>query len=345
MKYGTSLIALLAAGCAATGLDTADLPPADVAVASAYAETEAVASMDDAADDPAIWINRADPAASRVLGTDKQAGLYVYDLQGAILDFLPAGQLNNVDIRQGVALDGYEGDLAAASNRSDNTVTFFAIDPATGETAELGRLPTGKTEPYGFCLGYDGETVHAFVTYKDGAVQRWRVSGFADGAVSATAGEGWKLETQLEGCAADEENGQFYIGEEMRGFWRAPLSGGEAVLVDEISGESGLTGDVEGIDIYEGDAGTGWIVVSSQGSSTFNVYDRAAPNAYLGRFALTLGEDMVTGTDGLDVAGGEISASLPEGLLVVQDDVNSHPGQPQNYKLVDWREVMTALEK
>jgi 3-phytase len=35
-------------------------------------------------DDPAIWINPADPAASLVLGTDKDAdgALYVFDLNG-----------------------------------------------------------------------------------------------------------------------------------------------------------------------------------------------------------------------------------------------------------------------
>jgi len=337
------LSAALAAGCAQTGLDTAAGPPSGVAVAEAVAETVAVASRDDAADDPAIWVNRADPSASRILGTDKQAGLYLYDLDGAEVQFLPAGRLNNVDVRQGVVLDGFEGDLAAASNRSDDTVVFFSIDPGTGEAAEIGRLPTGRTEPYGFCLAYDGAMAHAFVTYKDGAVQRFLVSGFQNGAPVAESGEGWTFATQLEGCVADEARGAIYVGEEMRGVWRAPLGGGEAALVDEIGSGTGLTGDVEGIALYKGDAATGWLVVSSQGSSTFHLYERDAPNAFVGRFAVAYGDDdPVTGTDGIDAVGGPLGAAFPEGFLVVQDDVNSAPDAPQNFKLVDWRAAYAA---
>ena len=57
----------------------------------------------DAADDPAIWRNAANPAASLIVGTDKKAGLYVYGLDGKTRDFLDAGRVNNVDLRDGVA--------------------------------------------------------------------------------------------------------------------------------------------------------------------------------------------------------------------------------------------------
>src|SRR3546814_17544355 len=61
----------------------------------------------DAADDPAIFA-RVDGAPFRfagagvpgvILGTDKKAGLYVYGLDGAVLQFLADGLLNNVDLR------------------------------------------------------------------------------------------------------------------------------------------------------------------------------------------------------------------------------------------------------
>ena len=114
-------------------------------------------------------------------------------------------------------------------------------------------------------------------------------------------------------------------------------------LVDEIGGETGLTGDVEGVSIYRGaGADEGWIVVSSQGSSTFHLYERAAPNAFAGRFAARLGEDMITGTDGVAVSAASLGPDLPDGLLVVQDDVNSAPDAPQNFKYLDWRAVLEA---
>lgn len=44
---------------------------------------------DDAADDPAIWVNFANPDSSRIIGTDKQGGLAVYDLKGNQLFYYP----------------------------------------------------------------------------------------------------------------------------------------------------------------------------------------------------------------------------------------------------------------
>ena len=48
----------------------------------AKAET---APTDGDADDPAIWVGPGDGAASRIIGTDKDFGLRVYDLQVALL--------------------------------------------------------------------------------------------------------------------------------------------------------------------------------------------------------------------------------------------------------------------
>src|SRR3546814_8619832 len=47
-------------------------------VISARVETVPVKSPGDAADDPAIWANPDDPAASLIVATDKKAGLYLY---------------------------------------------------------------------------------------------------------------------------------------------------------------------------------------------------------------------------------------------------------------------------
>ena len=91
--------ALLSLGIAAA---CATVPPimGDPAVTvTARAETPPVGTAnEDAADDPAIWRNAADPAASLVVGTDKKGGLYVYDLKGAQKSFLAAPGLNNVDL-------------------------------------------------------------------------------------------------------------------------------------------------------------------------------------------------------------------------------------------------------
>jgi 3-phytase len=50
--------------------------------------------------------------------------------------------------------------------------------------------------------------------------------------------------------------------------------------------------------------------------------------------------DAVTGTDGLAALGGPVGP-FPEGLIVIQDDVNDIG--TQNFKYVDWRAVKAAL--
>jgi len=109
MRAVTLAAALTAASLASSGL-------AQTAEVKALAETVPVGtSMDDAADDPAIWRNRRDPAKSLIVATDKKAGLYVYGLDGKVRAFDPAGRLNNVDL-----LDlGRRGILVVASDRND----------------------------------------------------------------------------------------------------------------------------------------------------------------------------------------------------------------------------------
>ena len=58
--------------------------------------------------------------------------------------------------------------------------------------------------------------------------------------------------------------------------------------------------------------------------------------------------DAITGTDGVAAAGGQVGP-FPRGLVVAQDDVDAEGETAsaarlrQNFKLVDWRDVRTAL--
>ncbi len=328
---------------------------------TALGETAPVGSGEDAADDPAIWRNRRDPAQSRVLGTDKDAGLYVYDMAGRALEFLPIGQLNNVDLRQG-GVGVF--DVAAASNDSINAITVFLIDRDTGFVGQVGDIPTGKTEPYGICLGATPIGYLPVVTYKDGTVQVFSMPAptpeEADAYAKGSADMPFnlvreaKLDTQLEGCVVDEFHNRLFIGEEEAGIWSLDL-GDEAstpVAVDMISDGNGLAGDVEGLTLWRGEDGKGWLIASAQGADRYVVYDRAAPHTPRGSFAI--GElraedgsviiDAVTHTDGLDAHSGDFARRFPRGFLVVQDDENTAPPQNQNFKYVDWRRVEQALD-
>src|SRR5688500_13944424 len=73
--------------------------PTSVPTVLATVETKPVPHSGDAADDMAVWVHQTDTSLSTVIGTDKQGGLAVYGLDGSQVQYLPAGNMNNVDIR------------------------------------------------------------------------------------------------------------------------------------------------------------------------------------------------------------------------------------------------------
>jgi 3-phytase len=326
-------MAIFVVGCAARFDAPAVVP---------MAETVPAPSREDAADDPAIWVAPGDGGASLILGTDKQTGLYVYDLEGALKQSLPVGPLNNVDLRQG---GPSAFDVAVASNDGVNAVSVFSIDRATGEAALLAHLPAGKLEPYGICLGVAKDGYRVFVTYKDGAIDEFALS--VEGAPALARIAARKLGSQLEGCVVDEENGRLFVGEEAVGVWSFDLADAKAapVAIDKVGGASGLVADVEGMSLWRGGSGAGVLVVSAQGASRFIAYDRRPPHAALGAFAVkdTATVDGVSTTDGLDISSAPLGARYPRGLFVAQDDLNTNPKANQNFKLVDWRAIEAVL--
>lgn len=147
-----------------------------------------------------------------------------------------------------------------------------------------------------------------------------------------------------EGCVADERAGRLYINAEGRGVWSYgldPASGEARVQVQPVDGER-LVADVEGAALLR-DGASSYLLASSQGDSAFAVWRIDGEPEYLGRFRVGArdGVDAVTGTDGLDALGGPVGP-YPEGLVVVQDNINE--GGAQNFKLIDWREVKRALD-
>ena len=93
MRKTSLLLPLALAGCASTQPVMSPLPTASV---TPNMETEPVETVEDAADDPAIWRNAENPAQSLIVATDKRAGIHVYDLQGKKVGFTPSPRLNNV---------------------------------------------------------------------------------------------------------------------------------------------------------------------------------------------------------------------------------------------------------
>lgn len=316
-------------------------------VVKARVQTAPVAQFGDAADDPAIWRHASDATRSLVLATDKKRGLAVYDLQGRERQFLPVGRVNNVDLRQAVLLGDERIDIAAATQRDDNTVLLWRIG-AEGELSELARLPTGFNDIYGICLHRNpAGALEVFVNDKSGAYQQLRVERRGAEVVGAKLRE-FKLASQPEGCVADDEAGQVFMGEEKRGVWALPTDARSAAKPQLVLPVGGLLhADVEGMGLYRG-ATQSWLVVSSQGNNSFVVLDAAPPYRVRGAFRVGMNLDAridgVSETDGLEVSSASFGPGFERGLLVVQDGFKQLPSGPQNFKYVSWDDVAEVLK-
>lgn len=354
MKFRhTWLLAMLAliAGCDLASKDGPSGPgPGEQVVATV--ETPPVDSSGDAADDPAIWVHPVDPALSLVIATDKKSGLYVYDTDGNLLQTLPDGHMNNVDLRDGFVQGGIARTLVAATDRSDNTIALYLLDPATRRLEPVGEhVPTGFSDPYGLCMyAAPGGEHYVFVNETgSGRFRQWLIEDGA-GGITATMVREFSVGSQAEGCAADDELGQLYVAEENVALWRYsadPAGGAEREEIDRVGGANGLAADLEGVAIWRGTGGTGFVVVSDQGANDFAVYRRGENNDFVGQFAIVdntaLGIDGVTKTDGIDITQSSVGPRFPDGLLVVQDDSNQSTIGRQNFKYIPWRAVAEAL--
>lgn len=324
-------LAVALSACATT---PQGLPPVSV---FAVAETVPVGTdNEDAADDPAIWRNAADPGRSLIVATDKKAGLQVYDLSGKLLFAEESGRINNVDL----ADMGADGVLVVASDRNDLAnahLVIWRLDTASGHLHRLGRVPGGTGEGYGLCLWQAPDGLRAYSVLKHGATEEFRLAFDAEPA--ATHLRTMSVPTQAEGCVVDPRDGTLYVAEEDGGIWRFGAGASEGTLVAPVDNRN-LVADVEGLALlHEGERS--WLVASSQGDNAYAVFELPAMTPR-GRFRIAPGRlGGAEETDGIELAGGSFGPGFPGGLFVAQDGHNQP--RAQNFKLVSWADVKAAL--
>jgi 3-phytase len=345
---------------AALGLDAASgadprVPAAPLAkIVKPTVETQPVEDYGDAADDPAVWVHPKDPAQSLIIATQKKRGLHVYDLSGKRLQVLADGRLNNVDLRQGFKLGGGEVALVAASNRTSKSLALYSVDPNTRRLSDVaaGTIATGLQDPYGLCM-YRSPKNGAFYVFinnaDDGMVKQWKLTE-QRGKVGGQLVRQFAVGSQAEGCVADDEARALYVAEEDVGIWRysaEPNGGTQRTRVDSTKGGH-LKADIEGLAVYQGPHGTGYLIASNQGANDYAVYRREGKNEFIGFFTVAgndaLGIDGTSETDGIDVSSAALGPAFPNGVFVVQDGRNISPRERQNYKLVPWQSISAVLE-
>lgn len=189
-------------------------------------------------------------------------------------------------------------------------------------------------------------------------------------------------EPQFEGLTIDADRGTLFAGQEDVGIWRVGISprgfSAGATLIEKVRefgapyelipdedpgefecettgpalpGDGGehIAADVEGLTIYRGAFGTGYLLASSQGDDTFAVFGDRGRGGYVGSFAIGDGPraDGVQESDGAAVINVPMGRSFPNGLLVTHDgdDQTGTDRDATNFKLTRWDDVARSFDR
>lgn len=287
-KLAGALAVVVLAQCSPSSSATL-LRPNPVAVVQPAVVTDPVPHD---TDDPAIWINPANPAQSLIVGTDKDAdgGLYVFDLHGKMLPGKTVRNLrrpNNVDIAYGLKLNGQPTDFALTTERELFRLRAFRLPDM--QPLDLGNLdvfagePLAERLPMGIAC-YTRPTDGALfaivgrkVGPKEGYLWQYQLGDDGTGHIKATLvrkfGK-WSGKKEIESIAVDNELGFIYYSDEgvgVRQYFADPANGNDELA---LFATTGFTEDHEGISIYKTGPQTGYLLVSDQGANQFQIFRR-----------------------------------------------------------------------
>lgn len=338
----TLLLALMVSVAALTPAQALDPGPAVAPVA-----VTPPVSRD--SDDPAIWINRQDPAASLVLGTDKGGRVYVFDLQGRILadkTVTGLGRPNNVDVEYGLTFDGREIDIAVVTDRNRRLLRVFSLPDMSA--IDGGGIPAfaGQDERRPMGVGLykrpsDG-AIFAIVSRKGGPsgayLWQYRISDGGNGQVALDKVRAFGEFVgghEIEAVVVDDELGYVYYSDETAGIhkYHADPDHPEADQRLALFARSGFADDHEGLSLYRGSATTGYLLASDQQADRFHVFRREGadgdPHRHQSLGTVTLSTRESDGSEATSTALGD---AYPCGLFVAMSD-------DRTFQLYDWRDI------
>ena len=330
--------AALLGGCRGPLAPAAAAPtPLPVAIATEPAGEDA--------DDPAIWVNRAHPEASRVFATNKTAApagaLVSYDLGGRVRQRIEGlDRPNNVDVEYGFQLGGQAVDIAVVTERYQKRLRAFRVAPdgaLTDVSAPDGlRVFVGEPGERGAPMGIalyrrpsDG-VVFAFVSRKEspavGVLWQYRLEDDGAGRVRAVKVRELgtiTLGSEVEAVAVDDALGLVYYAEEPRAIHEWPADPDDPLASNEIGqlGRAGFQGDREGLAVYARPDGSGFLLASDQlpGVSRYVVFRRGARDAPSDSSVVRVLEGGADATDGLDATAESLGPAFPRGLVVAMN--------------------------
>jgi 3-phytase len=285
-------------------------------------------------DDPAIWINKADPSQSLILGTDKgdlTGGIYVYTLDGKIdssRSIFNMKRPNNIDIEYGMNINGVPTDIAVCTERGRNMIRIFAL-PSMKPIDKGGiEVFVGEKErdPMGIGLYKDPKTgiVYAIVGRKSGPdstyLWQYRLDASTNGSVSGSKVRAFGRFTgnaEIEAIVVDDALGHIYYSNEMVGirqYYASPEKGNDELA---LFAKNGVREDHEGLSIYSTSATTGYILLSDQQANRLRIYSREGTkeNPYDHKL-LKIVNVAAMESDGSDITEVPLNDTFKHGLFI-----------------------------
>lgn len=346
----TSLFAsTLAVGfCALTMSACQQVPPSSTS--SQIAPLLTTDSVDFNSDDPAIWIDRANPANSLIIGTDKGrdgngGALFVFGLDGKEHKTKTIRGLkrpNNVDIAYGLHLGDQRVDIAVCTERNANAIRVFSLPDM--KPIDNGGITVFEGDslnlPMGVALFKDSKgTITAIVSRKNGPLENylWQYeltdnkNGVVEGRLVRKFGK-FSGKKEIEAIAVDQELGYVYYSDEgvgVRKYYSHPDSTGKELA---FFASKEFKGDIEGISIYTAEKGEGYILVSDQQANQFHIFSRegTGENPHAHRLLKTVRTQTLE-SDGSDVTSVALT-NFPKGFFVAMSN-------PRVFQIYRWEDL------
>ena len=272
---------------------------------------------------------------------------------------------NNIDLRYGFKAGSERWDIVCASNRSDREIDVFrVITNSQGNFVRLehvGEVPIGsgfiqeeEDAPYGLGMYHakDLDKHFVLISDKEGRVGQYELSfnpqGSGDNQVigSRVAGplDVSRDESEVEGIVADDDRGVIYIAAEDNGIYRYPTNQNGVIVNNRVvvaneADKDYLQADLEGLALYQGADGSGYLIASVQEINEYAVFDREYSGNGANRYLKSVRIAGVEKTDGLDVSSTNFGGAFSKGLIVVHDGVNPNI---TNYKFAKWEDLADA---
>lgn len=303
-------------------------------------------------DDPAIWINKADPAQSLIIGTDKDenGGIFAFDLKGKIVQSLTIHGVkrpNNIDIAYGLKLGSRTVDIAVVTERMTHRLRIFSLpdmkEIGTGLEVFEGETQPGFRDLMGIALYTPPGTsnIYAIVGRKTGPMEGgylWQYLLQSDEQGHLTAQLVRKFgkysgKKEIESIAVDNELGYVYYSDEgvgVRKYYADAAKGNEELA---LFATQNFTQDHEGISIYKVNDGTGYILISDQQANRFHVFTREGTTSNPHDHQLVkIVNTSTQESDGSEVTSTSLEEPFQSGLFVAMST-------NRTFQLYRWEDI------